>query len=537
MRWLFSIVLALAAGLAIAQAKGVGAPVQIDGRPVFSVYVRVGSFSPAERARIIEQRFQKIADDPRYDINLLRVEDTPTQQDIYIGQELLVSLGQADADIAGKPLNEYGTEALTNTVAAIRSYRESRSTSALTRAAALSLVAILLILASCRLIKILLDFLCRKLYRIPRSFPLQVKLRDTVLINRKSFKRLFRKLIQFIKRVGYLVVSFFGLSYILGLYPWTREYSDQLLGLVGVEVSKIGKGFVAQIPNFLAIATILLIAWPIIRGLRLLFRGLETGQLSWPGFERDWAMPTFKLIRLVVIAAAAIAIFPYLPGSASPAFQGISVFAGVLLSLGSSGAVSNMVAGIVLTYMRPFRLGDRIKVGETIGDVIERNLLITRIRTIKNVEITVPNSVLLGAHIENYSAAAHTNGLILHTSVTIGYDVPWQKVHELLISAAKKTSGIVLYPAPFVLQTALSDFYVEYQINGYTRSPQRMALIYSQLLQNIQDAFAEAGIEIMSPHYSAIRDGSSYALPPEAADGLPPTAPFRVQTESGDQDS
>ena len=209
------------------------------------------------------------------------------------------------------------------------------------------------------------------------------------------------------------------------------------------------------------------------------------------------------------------------------------MFAGVLLSLGSTGAISNMVAGIVITYMRPFRLGDRIKVGETTGDVIERNLLVTRIKTIKNVEITVPNSVLLGSHVENFSSAAQSQGLILHSSVTIGYDVPWQQVHELLIGAAKSTHGVLDSPQPFVLQKALNDFYVEYEINCYTRSPKRMAVIYSDLHKGIQEQFASAGVEILSPHYQAHRNGSDYALPGDSASGLEALSGIKIDLDNG----
>jgi small-conductance mechanosensitive channel len=210
-----------------------------------------------------------------------------------------------------------------------------------------------------------------------------------------------------------------------------------------------------------------------------------------------------------------VVIFPYLPGSSSPVFQGVSVFLGILISLGSSSAISNAVAGLVITYMRPFRIGDRIRIGEVTGDVIEKSLLVTRVKTIKNEEITIPNSQVLTSHTVNYSMANDNEGLIIHTTVTIGYDAPWRQVHELLISAAMKTGGISREPAPFVFQTALNDFYVAYQINAYTKEPSRMAVILSDLHKNIQDAFNDAGVEIMSPHYRSVRDGNTTAIPPE----------------------
>ena len=232
-----------------------------------------------------------------------------------------------------------------------------------------------------------------------------------------------------------------------------------------------------------------------------------------PGFYQDWAMPTYKIARFLVIAFALVMAFPYLPGSDSPAFKGVSIFLGVLFSLGSSSAVANVVAGVILNYTRAFSIGDRVRIGDVEGDITYKTLLVTHIRTIKNVEITLPNSTVLSGAILNFSTAAKDSALILHTSVTIGYDAPWRRIHELLISAASATQHILKDPQPFVLQTALNDFYVSYQINAYTDHPSKMALIYSDLHQNIQDKFNEGGVEIMSPHYSQLRDGNTVTIP------------------------
>jgi small-conductance mechanosensitive channel len=224
-------------------------------------------------------------------------------------------------------------------------------------------------------------------------------------------------------------------------------------------------------------------------------------------------MPTYNIIRVLLFAFMFVVIFPYLPGSDSKVFQGVTVFLGILFSLGSSSAISNMVSGIVLTYMRPYKIGDRIKVGDVTGDVVEKNLLVTRLRTIKNEDITIPNATILSGHTTNYSTVAKTMGLILNTTITIGYDVPWQTVHNLLISAAEATDGVLTEHKPFVLQTGLNDFNVAYQLNAYTASSNQMAAIYSRLHQNIQDKFNEAGVEIMSPNYFALRDGNHIQIP------------------------
>jgi small-conductance mechanosensitive channel len=253
----------------------------------------------------------------------------------------------------------------------------------------------------------------------------------------------------------------------------------------------------------------------VIKFIKLIFNEIETERVTFPQFPSEWAKPTFKIVRFLTIVFATIVIFPYLPGSDSPIFRGVSIFLGILFSLGSTSAVSNIVGGVVLTYMRPFRIGDRVRIADTVGDVVERTLLVTRVRTIKNVDITIPNAMVLGSHIINFSSSAKDKGLILHTSITIGYDAPWRKVHELLKAAAKEVENVLPEPGPFILQTSLNDFYVDYELNVYTDSPSLMAKIYSDLHQKIQDKFNEAGVEIMSPSYTGVRDGNKIQIPDE----------------------
>jgi small-conductance mechanosensitive channel len=242
---------------------------------------------------------------------------------------------------------------------------------------------------------------------------------------------------------------------------------------------------------------------------------IERGALKIPGFYIDWANPTYQIIRVLFLAFMLIVIFPYLPGSNSPVFKGVSVFLGVLFTFGSAGALGNIVSGLVLTYMRAYKIGDRVKIGDATGDVIEKSLLVTKIKTIKNEIISIPNTSVMNSHTTNFSAEAAERGLILHTSITIGYDTPWRQIHELLIKAALATDLIEKDPLPFVFQESLNDFYVKYQINGYSKIANMQSSIYSQLHQNIQDIFNEAGVEIMSSHYSNIRDGNKTTVPDE----------------------
>jgi small-conductance mechanosensitive channel len=320
-----------------------------------------------------------------------------------------------------------------------------------------------------------------------------------------------------------LVRSGQGLLVMLALWAWalavfsafpaTRNAAAVLLGYVLEPARAAGSGLVDYLPRLFFIGVAAAIAYALIRIARFTFAEIGKGTFRLEGFPAEWATPTYRITRFVILAFSAVMIYPYLPGAQTRAFEGISLFLGVLLSLGSSGMVSNLVAGTILTYTRAFRVGDRIRIADTEGDVIGHALLATRIRTIKNVDITVPNARVLAEHIVNYSAAAQGPGLILHDQVTIGYDVPWRQVHELLIDAALKTGHVLAEPRPYVLQSGLDDFYARYTINATTREPSRMAATYSELRQNIQDAFHGAGIEITSAHYMALRDGSRAARP------------------------
>jgi len=304
---------------------------------------------------------------------------------------------------------------------------------------------------------------------------------------------------------------------VLAYFEWTHDIALVIFSFVGQTLSEIAGNFVAYLPNLAVVIIFILIARFLLRVLRLIFEGIRRERIRLRGFYPEWARTSFNLTRVAVVALTVVIIFPYLPGSESPAFKGLSIFIGVLISLGSTSAIAHMVAGIVITYTRAFRLGDRVRIADTEGDIVERSAFVTRIRTPKNVEVAIPNAMVMNNHIVNYSAQARAGGVLLHTTVTIGYDVPWPRVHELLIEAASRTSKLEAEPAPFVLQTALEDNYVAYELNAYTHVPSGKTRIYSDLHANIQDCFREANIEILSPAYRAMRDGNEITVPPDQA--------------------
>ncbi len=315
---------------------------------------------------------------------------------------------------------------------------------------------------------------------------------------------------------GLAVTLLFGLIGLTGLFMsfhWSSRLAARLIVMFGQAISYLWQAFAGYLPNLLTIVFILVVARYLIRLIGLIFEGIRSRRIYLKNFYPEWAETSFGLVKLMIYALTAVIIFPYLPGSSSPAFQGISIFVGVLVSLGSTTAVSNVIAGVVLTYTRAFQVGDQVEVAETRGRVVERSTFVTRIQSLKNVIVSIPNSMVLTNNIINYSKNMGQTGLLVHTGVTIGYDVPWQTVNKLLIAAAAKTEHITETPPPFVLQTSLDDNYVSYEVNGWTRTPEELPRIYSNLHANILDEFHGQQVEITSPHYRAVRNGDPANIP------------------------
>jgi small-conductance mechanosensitive channel len=332
-----------------------------------------------------------------------------------------------------------------------------------------------------------------------------------------------------IGRFFFLILLFyFYITLLFSLFHFTRNWASILFGYIINPLGNVVISFIKFLPHLFTILVIIFVTRYVIKFTKFIFGEIERETVTFVKFPTEWAQPTYKIVRFLIIVFSAIVIFPYIPGSNSAFFRGISIFLGILFSFGSTSAVANIVGGVVLTYMRPFKVGDRVKIADTVGDVIEKSILGTRLRTIKNVDVTVPNSMVLGSHIINYSSSAKQKGLILHTRVTITYDVPWRKIHELLKNAASITENVLKEPEPFILQTVLDDFFVHYELNVYTDKPNIMAKIYSDLHQNIQDKFNEAGIEIMSPHFTGVRDGNKTQIPDDYLPKNYDPPPFRI---------
>lgn len=506
-----------------------GAPVTVNGETLFRLVARLGPFTPAERAAAVSSRITELARTSEADDVDVGVSDDGAVAEIVAGGRVLMTVTDADAAAQGRTREEVAAAWSKAIAGAIRGTRRVYNVKSLLLGVLFTLVATAVLLLFLRVQRRLLELVTTRLdgWRGTRIPSLRIQRLELLTSSRITDGLI--GLAKLLRAALVVVALYFYLPLVFSFFPWTRGMARVLFGYIAAPLGSAWRAFVGYIPDLFVIIVGIIVTYYVVKLARLIFSEIGKGTVTVPGFEQEWARPTFKIVRFLIIVFAVIVIFPYLPGAESPAFKGVSIFLGLLLSLGSTSAVANVIAGVILTYTRAFRVGDRVRIADTFGDVVEKTLLVTRVRTVKNVEITVPNAMVMGSHIVNYSMSAQERGLILHTGVTIGYDVPWRRVHELLTDAARGVDGVLGDPPPFVLQTALDDFYVAYELNAYTTHPERMARIYSDLHQGIQDTFAAAGVEIMSPHYAAVRDGHRVALPDEV---LPPdyVAPgFRVE--------
>lgn len=489
------------------------APVSIDNKVLFYVQSKIFSISPENRAEIITKRIEKLTKDPLLDVKSITVSAGETNTDIVAGDLIIMTVTEDDAKAAGMERIALASEYAAAIKSAIEAQRKEYSLHSITMDAVFALSATLVLILLLIVIKKVFVKTYAKLQSWKDVRIRGLKFQKLEILSSTQITNAVVKLAQLIRVLLIILLFYIYIPLLLSFFPWTKRYSVTILSYIMTPLHAVGQSLITFLPNLFFIAVIVVVAYYVLKAIKVIFEAIARGSIKISGFYPEWAQPTYQIVRFLVIAFTAVMIFPYLPGSDSPAFKGISIFLGVLFSLGSTAAVANVVAGVILTYMRAFKVGDRIKISDTMGDVVEKTLLVTRIRTIKNEDITVPNAVVLGSHIINYSASAKDAGLILHTKVTIGYNVPWKQVHELLTAAAQETEDISKGPSPFVLQTSLDDFYVSYEINAYTHRPDKMAVIYTDLHRNIQDQFNKAGVEIMSPHYSALRDGNQTTVP------------------------
>lgn len=476
------------------------APVVVDGHVLFQVR-GVSAHPAADRAAVIGERIERLAADPSVSPDAVRVEEADGHTDVRAGDVVIVQLFDADAVIEGVRRQTLAEGIRRRVGAVISSYRHEREPRVLLTSAAYALAALL----AAALGALAIGFVFRRLEAMAdrrlQARIARVQQQSYDIIQAEHVSSALRHLLGAVRAVALLLVAALGVDFALGLFPWTRPFALWLWAVLINPLRALGAAAIANVPNLVLLAFIVLVTRWLLRAIHLFFAGVARGSIRLANFEREWALPTYRLVRLAVIAFAAVVAYPYVPGSGSEAFKGISIFLGVLFSIGSSSFISNVIAGYSMIYRRAFQVGDRVQIGEVTGDVVESRLMVTRLRTVKNEEIVIPNSLILSGHVLNYSTLARQEGLILHTVVGIGYETPWRQVEAMLLIAAERTPGLLSKPPPFVLQKALGDFAVTYEINVYCDDPRAMGRLYTALHQNILDVFNEHGVQIMTPNY------------------------------------
>jgi small-conductance mechanosensitive channel len=476
------------------------APVVVDGRTLLRVR-GVAALPAPERAQRIAERIAAAAGDPAFDPATLRVQQGEVGSEILAGERRLMVVTDADAAAVRLPRTAVAAAAREVIQDAMERFRVDRRPAVLGHAVVWTLaiaVALAVVLAVLVLLSRRLDRALEE--RVHRQIR-DVEIASYKLIDSEQIWTAVRGTLRAILALLGLAAGFVSLGLALRQFPWTRAAANNLFSYLLDPLRAMGRSLLGALPNLIFLVVLLVIVRWALKAARLFFGSVKRGKVTLRGFDPTWADPTYRLVRIGVIAFGVIVAYPYIPGSSSDAFKAVSIFGGILFSLGSSSIIASVIAGYAMTYRRTFRLGDRVEIGEVVGDVEQIGVMVTRLRTIKNEEVVIPNSSILQGHVVNYSTHAKENGLILHTRVGIGYEIPWRQVEAMLLLAADRTPRALREPRPFVRQLELADFCVNYQLNVYCDDAHAMQELYTGLHRSVLDVFNEHGVQIMTPAY------------------------------------
>jgi small-conductance mechanosensitive channel len=495
--------------------------VTLEGRRVLEIRSATGAQTPAEVAMRGSLRLRQLAEEQAVEPEHLVVREDPPYTLIGLerpggGFTPQMAVDDRAALAFGTTRQELAERYRDQMRAAIRQYRSTHTLGAWIRSTALATLVLGVYLLWLRIQAWLQQRLGRWI-RLGHS-PLLAGLRigSTTVLDREQERAVLLRLLRLLHWSLLLLASYLLIPLLLGLFPPTQLIAEGLRGHLRGVLVHLFEGAVAAIPNLLTIALILLLTRGLMRACVDWFGAIERGQLQISGFYREWARPTGRLVAATMLLAGLVVAYPYIPGSGSRAFQGAGLFVGLLAALGSSAVATNVISGVMLIYTRAFQEGDRVEINGVIGVVQDRNLLVTRIQTPRNELVSLPNAMVISTPVLNFSYAGREGPgpVTISTTITIGYDVPWRQVHHLMLEAARAVPGIATDPAPKVLQTALNDFHISYEIDASLRDVGLYRETLSELLASLQDRFAAAGVEILSPAYQANRESNSSTVPP-----------------------
>ena len=493
------------------EATGVALPVEsavepatlvVNNRPIVTLRQMALGRTPRQRAEAAQLRIASLL---KAEVEG-QVDSVPTPEGtlVALGNQALFVIRPGDVDeLAGETMEATSRKAVATLRLALGERLELRDTRRLAWAIGRTVAAALLLAALFAGVRRLYRWIDDRLDRRAELWAGKAAIRGFALLTPAQLLTLLRRAAQIAIGVTVLIAIDLFLGFALRQFPYTRPWGEQLGQFLVGSVKGVLATMVGWIPGlFVAVLIILFTRW-LTRLVSAFFTAVEEGRVVASEALVETANPTRRIVNAVLWVLALVMIYPYLPGSDSPAFKGISVFVGLVLSLGASGVVGQYLSGLVIMYSRALRVGDYVRVADHEGVVVALGMLSTKIRTNKREEVNIPNNLLVSTTTKNFSRLAGAEGVILYTTITIGYDAPWRQVHAMLIEAARRTPGLRSEPPPFVGQTALSDFYVEYQLNAHLERPEERIRTLAALHANIQDVFNEHGVQIMSPHYEA----------------------------------
>ena len=485
-------------------SKANGAPIRLENDTIYTIYTTLGLYSPLERAEYTEKKLRKLVELPIFRKDSLKIDSNNNLLMITYQGEWIQAVSEEDAIIAHLPQIELAKSLQNDILRAVTQYREEHSM----QKRIMRIGELTLLILAIATFFYLLNLLFRKIQQLllrHSFFEKGIKIKNYQILNKENMNYILTKVLFLLKLIVFFIVIFVSIPVGLKLFPSTQLWAERLLKLILDPLSQIGTAIVDYLPNLIIIGIIILIGRMVLKLMRYFLYEIERGALKIKGFYKEFAKPTYNILRILFICFIFIVIFPYLPGSGSSAFQGVSIFLGLLIFLGSSSTISNGMAGIFITYMRAFRENDWIKVGDYIGMVIHKDSLVTRLKTINNEEVTVPNSMILSSSTMNFSSMGRTNGLVVTTQVKVRYDARLEDVDATLIAAAQATKGVTDKITPYIYHISLNELNATYEINAVTFEPQNMYIIKSDLIKNIYNAFRERNIELTSIEYVELR--------------------------------
>lgn len=474
--------------------------VRIDGRPVIGLH-GIPSYSSQQRATEVKNRILAVANNPQIAPASILVIRRRASADVVAGPRPIVSALDADAIAEGIEREMLALAYALQIRRAIETYRYERSASYLRASAARTGIGTVALVAALWLVLMLMKRVRRFAETRYKTHVHDVAIQSFRIVNATQIWTGVTTALRWCSWLAAGIVTYIYVEYVLSLFPWTREFSQHLLDVALDPLQSMARLTWAKLPDVIFIVVLYFVVRYLLRLTRLFFDSVANGKIAFRNFYPDWAAPTYRGVRLLIVLIAVVIAYPHIPGSQSEAFKGLSILVGLMISIGSSSFVANMIAGYALTYRRAFTTGQWIELGGTYGEVLQTRMQVTHLRTPKNEEVIIPNSTILTSPVINYSKLAGERGLILHTSVGIGYETPWRQVEAILTIAALRTQTVAREPPPFVLQRNLGKFAVEYELNVYCNDASFRARALSELHRNILDVFNEYGVQIMTPAY------------------------------------